>query len=126
MFEVMNANSNKRNLRCDHGTMRSEYDFSKGVRGKHAARYASGTNVVVLDPDVAAEFRTAQEVNDALRALALSCASARSALIARQHSESSLFRSATPHQIFHFPLDKPLKSLHNRNLPNVRKGRCDG
>lgn len=50
--------------------MRPEYDFSKGVRGKHAARYAEGTNVVVLDSDVAAEFPTAEDVNDALRAVA--------------------------------------------------------
>ena len=52
-----------------HGddTMRPEYDFSKGVRGKHAARYASGTNVVVLEPDVASEFPTAEEVNETLR-----------------------------------------------------------
>jgi hypothetical protein len=51
-------------------TMRPEYDFSQGVRGKHAARYASGTNVVVLAPDVATQFRTADEVNDTLRAVA--------------------------------------------------------
>lgn len=50
--------------------MRPEYDFSKGVRGKHAARYASGTNVVVLAPDVASQFRTEDEVNDTLRAVA--------------------------------------------------------
>jgi hypothetical protein len=50
--------------------MRAEYDFSKGVRGKHAARYAAGTNVVVLEPDVAAKFRTAKEVNETLRAVA--------------------------------------------------------
>ena len=49
--------------------MRMEYDFSKGVRGKHAARYAEGTNVVVLDPDVALEFRTTEEVNETLRAV---------------------------------------------------------
>ena len=49
--------------------MRPEYDFTKGVRGKHAARYAAGSNVVVLEPDVAAEFRTAQEVNNTLRAV---------------------------------------------------------
>lgn len=49
--------------------MRPEYDFSKGVRGKHAARYASGSNVVVLEPDVASEFRTADDVNETLRAL---------------------------------------------------------
>jgi len=50
--------------------MRPEYDFSKGVRGKHAARYASGTNVVVLAPDVARQFQTADDVNETLRAVA--------------------------------------------------------
>jgi hypothetical protein len=50
--------------------MRREYDFRKGVRGKHAASYASGTNVVVLAPDVASHFRTADEVNETLRAVA--------------------------------------------------------
>ena len=33
-------------------TMRPEYDFKKGIRGKHAAQYAEGTNVVVLERDV--------------------------------------------------------------------------
>jgi len=50
--------------------MRPEYNFSKGVRGKHAARYASGTNVVVLAPDVASHFRSAEDVNETLRAVA--------------------------------------------------------
>jgi hypothetical protein len=50
--------------------MQSEYDFSKGVRGKHAARFASGTNIVVLEPDVAREFPTEYEVNETLRAVA--------------------------------------------------------
>jgi hypothetical protein len=49
--------------------MRPEYDFSGGVRGKHAARYAKGTNVVVLDPDVAKVFPDSESVNEALRAL---------------------------------------------------------
>ena len=49
--------------------MLPEYDFSKGVRGKYAKRYAEGTNVVVLDPDVAAVFPDAATVNEALRAL---------------------------------------------------------
>ena len=49
--------------------MRAEYDFSGGVRGKHAARYAQGTNVVVLDPDVAKAFPDSAAVNEALRAL---------------------------------------------------------
>ena len=47
-----------------------EYDFRGGERGKYAARYAAGTNVVVLDPDVAAVYPTAEAVNAALRALA--------------------------------------------------------
>ncbi|MCI0624986.1 MAG: hypothetical protein L0387_25660 [Acidobacteria bacterium] len=51
-------------------SLRDEHDFSRGVRGKHSARYASGTNVVVLEPDVASAFPTTREVNDALRALA--------------------------------------------------------
>ena len=50
-------------------TIRPEYDFSEGVRGKHAAKYAEGTNVVVLEPDVAREFRTTEEVNETLRAV---------------------------------------------------------
>ena len=50
--------------------MRREYDFSKGVRGKHASRYASGSNLVLLEPDVAKEFPTADEVNETLRAVA--------------------------------------------------------
>jgi hypothetical protein len=50
--------------------MRDEYDFSGGVRGKYASRFAAGTNVVVLDPDVAEVFDDPKAVNDALRLLA--------------------------------------------------------
>ncbi|HEY9172034.1 MAG TPA: hypothetical protein VI136_07120 [Verrucomicrobiae bacterium] len=50
--------------------MRAEYDFSRGVRGKYARRYAQGTNVVVLDADMAKCFPSAELVNDSLRALA--------------------------------------------------------
>lgn len=46
-----------------------EYDFSKGVRGKYAERYAEGTNIVVLAPDVAKVFPDSDSVNDALRVL---------------------------------------------------------
>src|SRR5262245_13332220 len=49
--------------------MLDEYDFSKGVRGKYAKRYAQGTNVVLLSPDVAKFFPDSESVNDALRAL---------------------------------------------------------
>ena len=44
-----------------------EFDFSDGVRGKYVDRLKEGSNVVLLDPDVAAEFKTPQAVNRALR-----------------------------------------------------------
>ena len=49
--------------------MRAEYDFSGGVRGKYVQRFREGTNIVVLDPDVAEAFKTSEAVNRALRAL---------------------------------------------------------
>jgi hypothetical protein len=50
--------------------MQAEYDFSRGVRGKHFRRYHRGANVVVLEPDVAKVFSNAGTVNASLRALA--------------------------------------------------------
>lgn len=47
--------------------MLPEYDFSRGVRGKYAARFAEGTNVVLLSPDVMSFFPDSKSVNDALR-----------------------------------------------------------
>ena len=50
--------------------MLEEYDFSNGVRGKYASRFARGSHVVVvLDPDVAQVFSDSESVNRALRAL---------------------------------------------------------
>jgi hypothetical protein len=51
-------------------TLREEYDFSEGVRGKHYQAYHQGTNLVLLEPDVAAIFQDAATVNAALRMLA--------------------------------------------------------
>ncbi|MFP4192842.1 MAG: hypothetical protein ACLFU6_12290 [Candidatus Hydrogenedentota bacterium] len=56
--------------------MLEEYDFSGGQKGKYVQRYAEGTNVVVIDPDVAEYFPDHDSVNEALRHLA--------AVIARQ------------------------------------------
>lgn len=53
--------------RRERDEMRREYDFSAGVRGKHAQRFAQGSKIVVLEPDVARVFRTARQVNAALR-----------------------------------------------------------
>jgi hypothetical protein len=50
--------------------MRAEYDFSRGIRGKFARRYAQGANLVVLAPDVAKVFPDSESVNTSLRALA--------------------------------------------------------
>ena len=49
--------------------MRAEYDIRGGVRGKYYERYQQGTNVVLLEPDVAAVFHDSQSVNRALRML---------------------------------------------------------
>ena len=49
--------------------MRKEYDFSRAVVGKYARRYAAGTNMVLLDPDVADLFPDSKSVNEALRSL---------------------------------------------------------
>lgn len=65
----MNKKIEKRKLRDE---LRREYDLSKlkgGVRGKYAARYNAGTNLVLLSPDVAEHFPDDRSVNTALRRL---------------------------------------------------------
>lgn len=49
--------------------MLPEYDFSKGTRGKYAKRFAAGSNVVVLAPDVMKMFPDSESVNETLRAV---------------------------------------------------------
>lgn len=56
--------------KVDIGEILPEYDFSRAKPNKFANRYAAGSNVVVLEPDVAAMFPSSGEVNEALRALA--------------------------------------------------------
>jgi len=53
----------------DDPDMLKEYDFSGGVRGKYAKRYAEGANVVVIEPDVAEYFPDHDSVNESLRSL---------------------------------------------------------
>jgi hypothetical protein len=53
----------------DNDEIRPEYDFARGVRGKHYEAYRAGTNVVFLDPDVAKAFADSASVNQALRLL---------------------------------------------------------
>jgi hypothetical protein len=68
----MKKASSKRNVkqRVPAEEILPEYDFSKAERNRYASRYAAGSSVVVLEPDVAAAFPTSGAANDALRALA--------------------------------------------------------
>ena len=67
------GNSMKKTVRRrNRDEMRSEYDFASmtgGVRGKHYRDYRNGTNVVLLQPDVAEAFPTEDAVNEALRGI---------------------------------------------------------
>jgi uncharacterized DUF497 family protein len=67
---------NKKSSKSERNGIRDEYDFSQGRRGKYARRYAEGTNVVVLEPDVAKVFPTSKKVNASLRKLIRAEASA--------------------------------------------------
>ena len=57
------------NMKGKNKDMLSEYNFSRGVRGKYSKRYAEGSNIIVLSPDVSAVFRDSISVNEALRSL---------------------------------------------------------
>lgn len=57
-------------LNDEAAEMLDEHDFSQGVAGKYAKQHAEGTNIVLLDPDVAKVFPDSEAVNQALRAIA--------------------------------------------------------
>jgi hypothetical protein len=87
--------------------MRAEYDFTGAVRGKYYERFRQSSNVVLLEPDVAAAFPNSASVNEALRALASS--SRKSARVIR--------RSAGPHR-------RPNKRMQlTRSAKARRRGR---
>ena len=81
-----------------------EYDFTGAVRGKYYERYRQGTNVVLLDPDVAAAFRDSAAVNDALRLL-VSLAEAK---VARRRTEAQ-------------ERERPNKALHRTRQKAARR-----
>ena len=69
---MQNDDLTKKANQEDEDDLRPEYDFSKmkgGVRGKYVERYREGSNLVLLDPDIAAAFPDAKAVNTALRSL---------------------------------------------------------
>lgn len=69
--------------------MRAEYDFSGAMRGETAKRHAQGTNVVLLEADVAKVFPDSASVNQALRALAQIADLARSIPVKRRARKSA-------------------------------------
>lgn len=64
------SSNNKPESAVDADEILPEYDFSRALPNKFASRFAAGSSVVVLDPDVAAAFPNPKDANDALRALA--------------------------------------------------------
>ena len=56
-------------MNSDEDTMRDEYDFSGGVRGKYVERLKEGSNVVLIPPDLSENFPSEAAVNEALREL---------------------------------------------------------
>lgn len=67
---TMKTGKGKTTGQADAGEILPEYDFSRASPNKYASRFAAGSAVVVLEPDVAAAFPTSGEANEALRALA--------------------------------------------------------
>ncbi len=59
--------TSRKPLKVSEPEMRPEYDFSHAVRGKYYKRYLEGTNVVVLEPDIAKRFKSSAAVNKVLR-----------------------------------------------------------
>ncbi|WP_035353239.1 hypothetical protein [Edaphobacter aggregans] len=59
----------KKAVKIDADEMRAEYDFSSGVRNPYAARFAKGTNLVLIEPELFRAFPSAEAVNEALRIL---------------------------------------------------------
>jgi hypothetical protein len=55
--------------RKSRDTLRAEYDFSNAMRGKYHRAVQENSNVVILEPDIAARFRNSRAVNKALRAV---------------------------------------------------------
>jgi hypothetical protein len=62
--------NNMKKPKAKKETMLAEYDFSSGTKGKYAKLYKQGTNLILLEPDIAEAFPDSKSVNDSLRALA--------------------------------------------------------
>ena len=65
----LNADAEKQKAEVAAINTMEEYDFSEGVRGKHYKEYSKGTNMVLLEPEVAKIFKDSESVNHALKML---------------------------------------------------------
>lgn len=96
--------------------MKAEYDFSamkNGVRGKYYERYRKGTNVVLLEPDVAKAFPTENAVNEALRGIISTARAAPEALPTGVSRTENASAEGRPEET------KPLGAIHRK----TRRGR---
>lgn len=66
----MKKPTSKKRTRPSLDELLPEYDFSGAAPNPYASRVQKGSAVILLEPDVAAAFPTAEEANDALRARA--------------------------------------------------------
>lgn len=66
-----------RKVMSDNEEILTEIDFSKVIRGKYAKAYAEGTNLVLLDPEIAAAFPDGESLNAALRIVLSAAAKSR-------------------------------------------------
>ena len=85
----------KRAIQGEDDELRPEYDFSKMKivgRGIYAKRYRSGTNLVLLEPDVRKTFPNDESVNEALRVIA----EAGKSLVSRRRKSSAKKQRSAP------------------------------
>lgn len=61
---------NQNQINSGDEEMLDEYDFSNGIRGKYVGRFKDGSNIIILDPDIAEIFNDSESVNNALRSIA--------------------------------------------------------
>jgi hypothetical protein len=66
---MLKKRKNMKKDQTDNDEMRTQYDFSNGVRGKYVNRLTKNQNVILLEPDVAKIFTDSESVNQALRGL---------------------------------------------------------
>jgi hypothetical protein len=73
----------------DDGEMRAEYDLSSAVKNPYAERFALGSNIVMIKPEIFAAFPSEEAVNDALELLMRAGKQARAKAARRRPASSA-------------------------------------